>query len=236
MALSPNEFDLALMLVVVTVVELRFFGAFRQAVAMGVPRGARSYGYIYFIAYSWMFCVSVFTLWVLNSRPWAELLLGPIVPWRFEVGLGIATAYICLLTWQHRAIVRRPAVFERIRLQFGIIETVLPHTESERRLWPLVAVSAGICEEVIFRGFLIALMSSLSGPITAVLVVAILFGLGHAYQGRDAIFKTGAFGLILTFIALASGSLVPVMIIHFAQDLFAGDIGYRVIARPKGLE
>lgn len=51
-------------------------------------------------------------------------------------------------------------------------------------LWIVMALSAGFCEELIFRGYLQRQISDLTdSAVAAVLLQALLFGLAHGYQG-----------------------------------------------------
>lgn len=74
------------------------------------------------------------------------------------------------------------------------------------------AVSAGVCEELLFRGVLTrALIRKLSSSQT-ILVVGVMFGLFHFDIYR--IGPTAFLGFIFTYICLKSGSLIPTMILH----------------------
>lgn len=106
-----------------------------------------------------------------------------------------------------------------------------PHTPQERRLWTFVAITARCCEEVMFRGFMLTFFASVIGLIASVLVTVVLFGFFHLYYGWKGIMKTGAFGLVLTLLALWSVSLIPVIILHAGVDLNSGDLAYRVLSQ-----
>jgi membrane protease YdiL (CAAX protease family) len=98
--------------------------------------------------------------------------------------------------------------------------------------WPYsaLAITAGVCEEFVYRGFAIAAFSKAGLPLWLVVVASsILFGLAHAYQGRGGIASTGIFGVLLAIGRLGFGSLLPVMMWHAGLDLAAG------IAAPKYL-
>jgi len=56
--------------------------------------------------------------------------------------------------------------------------------------------------------------------IVGVVLSAVAFGLGHAYQGRIGMAGTAITGLLYAALFLASGSLVPCMLAHFMQDMF----------------
>jgi membrane protease YdiL (CAAX protease family) len=51
-------------------------------------------------------------------------------------------------------------------------------------MWLAVCVTAGFCEEMIFRGYLQRQFLAMSGSVTAAVVgQALFFGVGHVYQG-----------------------------------------------------
>ncbi len=99
---------------------------------------------------------------------------------------------------------------------------VLPRSRSERHLFALVGVTAGVCEEWLYRGFFLAVVAALApGLPTAglVLVAAVAFGLAHAYQGLTGTVTTGVLGGVLAGLYLATGSLLLPVLLHAAIDL-----------------
>jgi len=107
---------------------------------------------------------------------------------------------------------------------------LLPVNFLEYLPYAVLAITAGVCEEFIYRGFAIAAFSKAGLPLWLVVIVSsILFGLAHAYQGRGGIVSTGIFGVLLAIGRLGFGSLVPVMMWHAGLDLAAG------IAAPRYL-
>ena len=107
---------------------------------------------------------------------------------------------------------------------------LLPVNLLEYLPYSALAITAGICEEFVYRGFGIAAFSKAGLPLWLVVVFSsILFGLAHAYQGRGGIVSTGIFGVLLAIGRLWLGSLLPVMMWHAGLDLAAG------IAAPKYL-
>jgi len=110
---------------------------------------------------------------------------------------------------------------------------LLPVSFLEYLPYAALAITAGICEEFLYRGFVIAAFSKAGLPLWLVVIVSsILFGLAHAYQGRGGILSTGIFGILLAIGRLASGSLVPVMMWHAGLDLAAGVAAPRYLVRP----
>lgn len=84
--------------------------------------------------------------------------------------------------------------------------------------------AAAFGEELLFRGFLQHRLVNLFGGSTAavvmaVLIQAILFGLGHLYLGGRGALTAGMVGLVFgTFFAATGGSLWPVIIAHGITD------------------
>ena len=99
---------------------------------------------------------------------------------------------------------------------------LLPRTPGERRLFTLVGLTAGICEEWLYRAFFLAVVAALAGgPPGWVLVVvaAVAFGLAHAYQGIGGIVLTGVLGGVLAALYLSTGSLLLPVLLHAVIDL-----------------
>ncbi len=100
---------------------------------------------------------------------------------------------------------------------------LLPRTSSERRTFAVLAFSAGVGEELVFRSYLIAALAGmLGGPWPAAVVAAVLFAALHAYQGTLGIVRTAGLGLLLATPLIVIGSIWPAMIAHTAIDLLGG--------------
>jgi membrane protease YdiL (CAAX protease family) len=100
------------------------------------------------------------------------------------------------------------------------LEILVPATRAERRWAWAVSISAGICEELVFRGLLI--MAGIAAgwpPIVAALANSVLFGLTHLYQGWLGILLTTALGLAMTYFVLPTGSLLFPIVLHILIDL-----------------
>ena len=86
-----------------------------------------------------------------------------------------------------------------------------------------MAVTAGVCEEIVYRGFLIALGVGVLGLGTtpAALLALALFVAGHLYQGWRSMFLIALVGGALTRLYLTTGSLVLPIIVHALIDIMA---------------
>ena len=103
----------------------------------------------------------------------------------------------------------------------GDIDVLIPRSRTERRWFAAVAVTAGITEEVFYRAFGLTLLLAVlpGGQWWAVLVAAVLFALGHVYQGAQGVLATGVLAVGFGALYLLTGSLLPSMLLHVLMDL-----------------
>lgn len=109
-----------------------------------------------------------------------------------------------------------------------ISKLMTPKSKTEKRWWFPLSLSAGICEEIIWRGAFVFLIASIfpNIPIYLIFVIAVaLFGMAHFYQGTKGFILTTLVGAFFTLIFIASGTLIFVVAIHFLQD-FANAFEY----------
>lgn len=100
---------------------------------------------------------------------------------------------------------------------------LLPRTTAERWLWPLLATSIGVSEELVYRGYLQQQLSRLSAShALGVLLQALLFGIAHAEQGGAVVARFALYGVLFGCTSLARGSLLPSIVAHVGLDAYAG--------------
>lgn len=103
------------------------------------------------------------------------------------------------------------------------IRNLLPHTRAEVVFFLLLTLTAGYCEELIFRGYLQRQFTALTRSIAGGIVLqGIAFGLGHGYQGWKLMLIISMFGAMFGLLAQWRRSLRPGMIAHFLQDAVGG--------------
>jgi membrane protease YdiL (CAAX protease family) len=229
----PGPIDFAFLVffaVVLPVIEYRvFFPRFRAALAAGTP-GARRNGYRRITAGQWLIAAAGVALFARTGRPWTDL--GLIIPsgWRAAAAIAIAGAFALLLAVQLRSVARlAPEKLAKVRASIASLAFLLPHTREERDWFVALSVTAGICEEFLYRGVLIWTLRPSLGLAGAALASILLFGAGHAYQGPKHGIRATAAGIVMTAIVLLTGSLLPAMLVHASMDLGAGFLGYRLL-------
>ena len=105
----------------------------------------------------------------------------------------------------------------------GAAHLILPQRGSEMWLWIALSLTAGICEEALFRGYLQRQFISVTKNAPAgVILAAAVFGGAHAYQGWLPALQIGLLGAIAGTIAYRYRTVRPGMIEHFLQDVLGG--------------
>ncbi len=215
----------AALVVALPILGTRSYRAMVAALAAGTPR-ARLREYWQTIALEWSLVAAVLLIWRSAGRSAADL--GLVVPggWGTVLGAALTGVVLIALTAQWFAILRLDAAgFGRLRDQLAGAAAMVPTNDRESRVFRLLAVTAGICEEILFRGYLIWYAATWIGPWPAVLVTSVSFGLGHWYQGRSGVLKTGMVGILAGALYVATGSLLWPIILHAAVDLQGGAVG-----------
>jgi membrane protease YdiL (CAAX protease family) len=210
---------------------LWYYPRFLRAVEAGVT-GARARLYYSILIPEWAFTACIAGLWALRGRSWVALMLGSGMPLRLGIGFALVAPVFVLLWKQRQALSGRPDRLELVRRKLGTFEPLIPRTAGEHRGAMFLAITAGICEEFLFRGFAMwyfwAFFTSVwIGTIVAVMMSSLLFAFGHIYLGAKQVRASGIAGVAAALIVLAGGSLLPTIILHAALDMDAMDLGYR---------
>lgn len=186
---------------------------------------ARTQCYVRCLAVLWiatfaaMAIMPLETLW--NAPSGMRTLTGAASPDFILVliaALAIGLLLPLALAWIHSGM--RERIFEQLK---GI-DYLLPQSRTEIALFAGVSVTAGICEEVLFRGFLFAYLDSSPwqlDPSTTVLVSSAMFGIAHFGQGIKGMVLTGMIGAMLGILYVVTGSLLAPIIVHILIDLRA---------------
>jgi sodium transport system permease protein len=80
----------------------------------------------------------------------------------------------------------------------------------------LMALVPALCEELAFRGFIFGGLVRERGRLRAVVITALMFGISHGVL-QQSIAAT-LMGLLLGWIALRTGSVLPGMLVHFTNN------------------
>lgn len=149
--------------------------------------------------------------------------------WQNWAGGIFVAAALAFGIWNVRQIVPGTEQFQQLSDAMQPHQWLMPSSKQELRWFTGgVSVSAGVCEELLFRGFILAAFTPIIGVVLSLLLGSILFGLCHLYQGWANVLRTGILGMLLGIIYLLSNSLWVVIALHALIDIYSGVLGYLV--------
>jgi membrane protease YdiL (CAAX protease family) len=234
----PNAIDaLVASLIVVVYPVWEYFVSWPRAKARleaGEP-GTRRKLYRNAILTQWIAVAIVAVLWIAFHRPATALYLHLPGGARLVFSIGLIIGVVAIFAIQHVSVLRASSeVRVALRPKLGYATSILPRTADEYRWFLPLAMTAGICEEILYRGYVIWLLSALIGLWPAAVASVVLFGIAHAYLGTTGVVRATLVGALLALLVVVLRSLFPVMIIHAVVDLAAGMLGYAVLREQTG--
>ena len=128
----------------------------------------------------------------------------------------------------------RPDRIAATRMRWRTCTPFMPATPRELRHSLAMVTGAAVGEEVLYRGFLIGYLATLTSSwryslVVAVVLPAVVFGAGHAYQGMVRAAKVAALTLLFGVIVVLTGTLWIAIVIHFVADLVGMMLGPRLM-------
>jgi uncharacterized protein len=177
----------------------------------------------------WGCTALVIGLWIAQDRPLSALGLALPEGWRLSAPAVLVVAIVGLQANVLLKISRHKGDKTTLRAQFGTTALIMPHEASELPAFLGLSVTAGFCEELLIRGFMIWMFQPFAGWWGAAVASLALFALGHLYQGKAGVVRTAAVGAALTVIVFVTRSLWPAIVLHAALDWMGGLTGWLVM-------
>jgi uncharacterized protein len=151
------------------------------------------------------------SLWSLAGGRWTSwksvaIDIGIVVPfWAIWTGAAFAT---------HRLLGPSAA---------KTVDSLLPKSLLEVVLWIATSITAGICEEIVFRGYLMRQFHALGGSIVlAIAGQGVVFGLFHWYQGWKSVVVISVLGILYGMLAVWRRNLRANIVAHAWTDVWEG--------------
>ncbi|MGA3031768.1 MAG: type II CAAX endopeptidase family protein [Terracidiphilus sp.] len=157
------------------------------------------------------------SLWSLAGGRWNS--------WR-SVAVDLAIALPFWLIWEGAAY--------GVHLLLGAssaksVDSLLPHSFLEVLVWIATCATAGICEEMVFRGYLQRQLHAFTGNlVTAVVAQGAIFGAFHAYQGWKNVAVICVLGVLYGMLAAWRRNLRVNIISHAWSDIWEGWLKFLV--------
>jgi membrane protease YdiL (CAAX protease family) len=180
----------------------------------------RMHGYIFMLTAEWLITAFIWFGCRLQGVS-LRTLTGVMSPnWRAVLrDLGLAIAFLIVANM----VVSVLGHLTRATPNQSALRNLLPRGGAEIAVFLLLSLTGGLCEEVIYRGYLQQQFTAWTKSATAgIMIQGILFGVSHAYQGSGMILMISVTGCLFGLLASWRRSLRPGMIAHFLQDGVGG--------------
>lgn len=225
-ALTPGDLLILAYLVVFMPVKSIVSGARLRREPLDHARRMRRYRWT--VMRGWAAVLAVLIVWFVADRPWDTLGLDWPIGMRGLAGfalVGLGTAFIAFELWRLSRLSAEKREMFKTRFE-GM--HILPRETSELPLFALMAMTAGVWEELLYRGFLMWVFTPLMGVVGAIVLSSFLFGIAHIYQGWKGVLRTGAVGLVFAAAYALTHSLWWLMLAHGFVDIAGGLTSWRV--------
>jgi membrane protease YdiL (CAAX protease family) len=131
------------------------------------------------------------------------------------VGLGAFTVWFFVIPW-----------LDKFFIGFVHLSKVGVSEVSFSIFWVLSATAFGLAEEIIFRGYGYTVLNKyVNSPWISILIVSVMFGAVHLYQGTAVAVELFIIAIMLNYIFIWRGSLIPIIMGHVAMDIIAPFLG-----------
>ena len=193
--------------------------------------------YLQTIAGQWFLLAIAIAIWRNLDRDVASLGFTVSADLNGLIAAAVSLAAVALLVAQGRAARAAPAdELPDIVAALGDMRHLLPKTRRELHRFYAVGVTAGICEEILWRGVLLWYLQQLMPMWAAVVLATLWFGVAHAYQGSRFVPRVTLVGAVLMMLYLLTGSLLLPVLVHIAIDVLQGRLAYDVLTRHALVE
>lgn len=169
----------------------------------------------------------VFTLLIIANLFYDHKLQLNFFPAVNTIGIIISVLtllVIGLLVFQSRLKIENPSA---VKEQMIDGYHYLPKTKQELNWFYFLSLSAGICEEIIFRWFVFTFLLNETNWLSAFILTNLIFAITHMGTGKRNMLTAFILGLLLTTIYYFTDNIWLPIILHSAIDLYTGKIGYK---------
>jgi membrane protease YdiL (CAAX protease family) len=190
------------------------------------PARGRSWLWAVTIGQQWALVAAGVALWLSNDRSWTSLGLSVPDGWRLWVPIGLVLLLVVYYARTAATVARSSRARASVRKQLGKLTAMLPHTRPELDWFLGASLTAGFCEEFLFRGYFIWALAPWLGWWGAAALSVPIFASLHAYQGWKGALRTGVAAVLFTLVVAILGSLWPAIALHALVDVGAGIIAW----------
>lgn len=182
----------------------------------------------------WSLLAAALAVWALSGRGWEALGFGLDLDFNFLLGALLTLLGIAVLVLQLKSVAAADdRAIERIAGRFGNLEMLLPRSRQELSRFYLLSLTAGVVEEILWRGFLLWYLLQYLPLWLAGVVCTLAFGIAHAYQGSRQLPAVTLVGAAFVVLYLLTGSVWLPIVLHAAIDMLQGRLAWEVTGRRR---
>jgi hypothetical protein len=215
-----------------------FWPAFRRR-SQADPARARRWLWTWTIGGAWALVAVGAALWAAHDRSWTSFGFSLPVGWRLWTSIALFVLLAAYHAYAGATVARSAEERARLRQQFRTFAAVLPHTRTELYWFGGVSLTAGFCEEFLYRGYFIWAFAPRLGWWGAAGLSLPFFAIAHVgvYQGWNGALRTGIVGAFFTLLVAIFGSLWPAIALHALIDVGSGMMAWLALSEgsaPRG--
>ncbi len=135
--------------------------------------------------------------------------------------------------WVFRRVNPGPRSLDWLRKQYREVSFLLPKNKREYHWMVLLSFTAGICEEILFRGFIFWQFSGWMSVPLAIFLANVLFAFAHFATGLKNAVAVFVLGVVWSMVFLATGSLWWPILTHIIVDLFAAAMSLKMYTNEE---
>jgi hypothetical protein len=234
MTTLPDLLYVALFAIAAPLIDYSVFWPAQRRLSQADPAWSRTWLCAWTIGNQWTLVAFGVALWMASGRSLASL--GLTVPdgWRLWAAIALLLLLAAYQGWAIRILTRSAEQRATLRRQVSSLTAVLPHTRTELHWFGGVSLTAGFCEEFLYRGYFIWVFAPWVGWWGAAALSLPFFAVAHLYQGCNGVLRTGAVGALFTLVVAVFESLWPAIALHALVDIGSGTMAWLALReRPE---
>jgi membrane protease YdiL (CAAX protease family) len=176
---------------------------------------------------------SMFLFWLLSSLILVNHFIIVGYKLNFSFSLNIVSWIIIVVSigftiYQFSQLRVDAQNFHSYKSRLSPFSHYLPINKTQRNYFILLSISAGICEELIFRLFLVNFVNEFIHIIISIILINLIFGAAHLGSGLKNMLSATMLGLIFSIIYYYTNNIWIPMFIHTVIDLSTGIVNYNL--------
>ena len=175
-------------------------------------------------------------VWIWAGVHWRNRTLGDLVrgrwaSWR-DAARDFAIAIPFWVIWEATALLCVHFLYSTSTSESGVPYHVPSHV-AEIASWFMVCIAAGICEEIVFRGYFLLQFRAMTGSVVAAVALqAIVFGFAHTYKGWRQVVTITVLGVLYGLLVVWRRNLRASMVAHAFSDMYEGFLKFLLPWHP----